>query len=82
MIIKFSLNDEQLEYTVVVTGDLNGDGQMGNVDLLKLVRYKVGLDTNLSGVYLEATDVHKDNKYGNDLDILKMARVIVGLDSL
>ena len=55
---------------------------MGNVDLLKLVRYKVGLDTNLSGVYLEATDVHKDNKYGNDLDILKMARVIVGLDSL
>ena len=82
MIIKFSLNDEQIEYTVVVTGDLNGDGQMGNVDLLKLVRYKVGLDTNLSGVYLEATDVHKDNKYGNDLDILKMARVIVGLDSL
>ena len=82
MVIKFSLNNEQLEHTVVVTGDLNGDGQMGNIDLLKLVRYKVGLDTNLNGVFLEAADVHKDNKYGNDIDILKMARVIVGLDSL
>ena len=81
MTIKFSLNEEQLEHTVVVTGDLNGDGQMGNVDLLKLVRYKVGLDTNLSGVYLEASDVYKDHGYGY-LDILKMARIIVGLDSL
>ena len=82
MKIRVTLNNEYLEYIAVVTGDLNGDGEMGDIDVLRMARYKAGLDNKLDGAYLQATDIHKDNNYANDTDLLKMARVLVGLDSL
>ena len=82
MKLKISLNEEQIEYTIVVTGDINGDGEMGDIDVLRLARYKAGLDKNLNGAYLEATNIHKDNNYADDIDLLKMVRVLVGLDRL
>ena len=73
---------EKVEYKIIVTGDLNGDGEMGDIDVLKLARYKAGLDTNLEGEYLIASNIIKDDKYADDTDLLKMVRVLVGLDSL
>lgn len=73
--------DEEI-YDIVVTGDLNGDGKMGDIDLLKLARYKAGLDKELTDVYLLASDVNQDDNYADDIDLLKMARVVVGLDKL
>ena len=74
------LNDEEVEYLVVVTGDLLGDGEMDDADLLKLARYKVGLDTNLKGPFLMATDVTRNNILSEDTDLLKMVRILVELD--
>ncbi len=74
------LNDEQVEYVVVVTGDLLGDGIMDDADLLKLARYKVGLDTNLEGAFLMATDVTRNNILSEDADLLKMVRILVEKD--
>ena len=78
--VKISLDDESVEYTVVVTGDLNGDGKMTDSDLVKLARYIAKLDKNLEGAYYKATDVHRDNNYAKDSDLVRMARILVKLD--
>lgn len=82
MKLKIYLDSEQIEYTLVVLGDLDGDGEFGDIDLLKLARYQVGLDNSLKGEYLHAANVYKDDNYGDDIDLLKMARILVGLDSI
>lgn len=82
MTIKITKGTEEKTYTLVVIGDLNGDGKMDNIDLLKMARYKAKLDTNLTGAYLKSADVRSDGKYADDIDLLKLARILVGLDSL
>ena len=82
MTLKISLGSQEASYILVVTGDLNGDGEMGDIDALKLARYKAGLDTNLTGAYLEAGNIFRDDTCADDKDLLKMVRVLVGLDSL
>ena len=82
MIMKITLGEQETSCKLVVRGDLNGDGEMGDIDLLKLVRYQAGLDTSLNGAYLKAADVYKDGTCADNKDLLKMARVLAGLDSL
>ena len=82
MEIVIKLNNEELRYTVVVTGDLTGNGKMGIGDLSKLSRHAAGLDKTLIGAYLRASDVKRDGKYGGISDISKMSRVLAGLDNL
>ena len=83
MTVKISLNDEQRNYVIVVTGDLNGDGNMDDIDLLKLARFKVGyLDASLIGEFYRAANIVRDNECANDIDLLKMARVLVDLEEL
>ena len=80
MKITFKLGEETEEYTLVVAGDITGDGKLQNGDLIKLVRYKVELIT-LEEPYKLAADVNGDGKV-TDLDIIKMARALVSLDKL
>ena len=82
MIMKITLGEQETSCKLIVRGDLNGDGEMGDIDLLKLVRYQAGLDTSLNGAYLKATNVYKDGICADNKDLLKMARVLAGLDSL
>ncbi|MBQ3145518.1 MAG: bacterial Ig-like domain-containing protein [Clostridia bacterium] len=83
MKMKVYKNQKQLEeYTLVVLGDLNGDGEMNDIDLLMLVRYKTKSDKNLSDPYLKASDILRNGIYEEDADLLKMARILVGLDKL
>ena len=82
MKLKIYTNKESIEYTIVVTGDLNGDGKMGDVDVLKLARYKAGLDTNIKGAYLQAADINRNNTCADDIDLLKMVRILVGYDRM
>ena len=82
MIVQISNNKEIINtYEVTVKGDLLGSGDMDAADLLKLARYKAGLDTNLSGAYLKAADLNGNGTYADDADLLKMARIIAELDS-
>ena len=80
--IKVSKNGKDKNYVIVIIGDLTGDGQMDDIDLLKMARYGVGLDKNLTGAYLMASNIVKDENYADDIDLLKMARILVRLDSL
>ena len=80
MKIKVTLNSECLEYTTVVKGDLTGDGEAGDADLLRMARYKAGLDNNLTGAYLKAADINNNSEKADDIDLLKLVRILVGLD--
>ena len=70
-----------MEYILTITGDINGDGEINGIDLLKLARYLVQLETNLNNEYLLAGDVYSDEKI-NNIDLLKLVRVLVGLDTI
>ena len=80
--IKISKNGKTLEYTLIIIGDLTGDGMLDDRDLLKMARYGVGLDKTVTGAYLRAGNIVKDENFANDVDLLKMARILVGLDNL
>ena len=82
MKLKIHTYSKSIEYTLVVTGDLNGDGKMGDIDLLKLARYKAELDKTLQGEYLQAANIYRDDNIADDIDLLKMARILAGLDTL
>lgn len=81
-VIRITNGEETKEYVLILKGDLNGDGIVEDIDLLKMARYEAKLDTNLEGAYLKAGNIVEDETGIDDKDILKMARILVGLDSI
>ena len=81
MTIKVRQNSQEITYEAVVKGDITGDGKIKMADILKLARYKAGVDKNLNGAYLKAGDVVKDGKIGMP-DILKLARVLAKIENI
>ena len=47
-------------YTVIVTGDANGDGRITAKDYKAVKKHVMGT-SSLTGVYKEAVDINKDN---------------------
>ena len=78
MIIEKKSGTEVYNYTLVVKGDISGDGIIGSFDVLQLRRYIVRLAT-LSEPAKLAADVNGDNSVGS-LDALKMRRHIVKIE--
>lgn len=66
--MKFTLlfNNQEYHYTVVVKGDVNGDGLIYATDYVKIKNHIMG-KTTLSGAYLLAADINNDNRiYATD----------------
>lgn len=64
----FTLNNgtpNQMVYTIVIYGDVNGDGRVTTLDALKTRKNDVGKGT-VTDVYKEALDVVKDANKDND----------------
>lgn len=61
-------------------GDLNGDGKITALDIVKVQRLIVGLDP-ITDTSLALGDVNKDGKI-SALDIVKIQRHIVGLETI
>lgn len=59
--MKFTLyfNNTEYNYTVVIKGDVNGDGEIYATDYVKVKNHIMG-KTNLSGAYLLAADINND----------------------
>ncbi len=69
--------NQVLSYPVVIYGDINGDGAVNALDMIKLNRYIIGQE-NLTGVYLEAADANRKGDGANALDMIIMNRHIIG----
>jgi hypothetical protein len=80
MTVQVLFGDEIMaEYSAVVFGDVNGDGSVNSIDLLKVKRYILGIET-LKNIYLEATNTNHDgNGAVNSIDLLRLKRHILGI---
>ena len=67
-------------YTVVIYGDVSGDGKIGSLDLLKLQKHILNAE-KLSGVYLESADANKDGKILS-LDLLVIQKHVLRVESI
>ena len=63
--------------TIVVYGDLNGDGEISLSDLLKMKLYLLN-KTNLSGAYLESAHVHTISGNISLSDLLRLKLHLLG----
>ena len=64
-------------YDIVIYGDINGDGAVNALDMIKLNRHILGKGT-LTGAHLEAADANRKGDGGNALDMIIMNRHILG----
>ena len=65
---------------VVMTGDLNGDGQISAIDLLRVQKGLLGV-TALSGPVYQAADINGDGQV-SALDLLKVQKHLLGVSSI
>lgn len=76
--MKFTLyfNNTEYNYTVVIKGDVNGDGKIYATDYVKIRNHIMG-KSRLSGAYLIAADINNDgNIYATDY--VKIKNYIMG----
>ena len=67
-------------YTIVIYGDLTGDGKINSADLLKMRQHLQGT-TTLSGAYLEAGMLANNGKV-NSADLLKLRQHLLGTNKI
>ena len=75
MKIEVSNGTEKMTYTLIVRGDVNGDGYVKMNDVMDIAKYIVELD-GISGNYLVAADVTKDDNVKMN-DVMKIAKYLV-----
>lgn len=76
MKITLYFNNTEYSYTVVVKGDVNGDGKIYATDYVKVRNHIMG-KTKLAGAYLMAADINNDgNIYATDY--VKIRNYIMG----
>ena len=72
--------DTNEEKTIIVKGDVNGDGKVNSSDALAVLQQSVNI-INKEGIYLEAMDVNKDEKI-NSADALLILQNSVGIEDI
>lgn len=77
MILTITSNGESKSFTAVLYGDINGDGVVNALDLLKVQKHILGV-SKLTGYSYKAADTSKDNNV-NALDLLKLQKHILGV---
>lgn len=75
--MKMTVDNENVEYTIIVIGDIDGDGISDITDLAKIKLHLIDR-TILSGINYKAADVDRDKRISiNDLAFLKL--VLLGI---
>ena len=70
---------EEIQYKLIVIGDVNGDGKITPTDVTKIKREIVGLE-KLKNEYREAGDVN-ESKCIPTTDLVKVNEILIGIDS-
>lgn len=68
-------------YTIIIYGDVNGDGEINVLDMIKVNRHVLGL-AKLTGCYLEAGDANRAKDGANVLDMIYINRHSLGLATI
>lgn len=68
-------------YTVVIYGDVNGDGTINVKDLI-IVQKNILKMSEIKGIYSIAADTNKDGKYANIKDLILIQKQILGMGNI
>lgn len=80
MTITITTNGSTVNYSIVVRGDLNGDGKMSALDYVKIRNYLDGA-SSLSGAYLKSADTSGDGNV-TALDYVKVRNHLDGKSAI
>lgn len=69
-ILKFTTNTGTIDYTVIVKGDVDGDGGIGIIDYIR-IKKDIMDTTKLSGIYFAAADMNENDT----IDIIDYIRI-------
>jgi uncharacterized protein YgiM (DUF1202 family) len=76
LILKNENNEKIQEYTFILYGDVNGDGEIDSLDALILQKHI--LETKkITGIFLKAGNTSKNGEEPNSLDVLKIQKHIL-----
>lgn len=75
-IITITSGNSTKSYTIVIKGDVNGDGIINSIDLLRVQKHLLKYST-LKNEYKDAADVSYDDNI-NSLDLLRVQKHILG----
>ena len=70
-----------IEYSILIYGDVNGDGKINSVDLLVLQRHILEI-AKLEPIYQKAANVRKTATKPTSVDLLLIQRHILGLQQI
>jgi len=76
-IVSIKLSKETYEYTVIIHGDVDGDGVLKLSDIMKIANYTYKNKNSLSGVFELAADFDNNGTH-NLQDIMKSAKALYG----
>ena len=71
-----TIKKDNEEYTIVIKGDLTGDGKVNSNDLLQMRKYLLG-EINLVGSYKKAGIIESNNEI-KSLDLLRLRQYLLG----
>ena len=74
--IKIKTDKEEKEYTIILSGEINGDGMVDKLDALAVLRYYYKY-TSYDGAFKASADVNKDGQI-DKLDALAILRDYYG----
>ena len=74
--VVITVGNETKTYELIVYGDLTGDGEINNIDFIRLKKYLLSSIT-LSGPYKEASDTSKDGNI-NNIDFIRLKKYLLG----
>lgn len=72
-------DEDYEEYVIIVLGDINGDGKISPIDLAKLNRHVLGIETITNEYMLKAADINIDGKV-SPIDLAKLNRHVLGVE--
>lgn len=78
IVIKDMNGNIKYSYSIIIYGDVNGDGAGNIKDLLIIQKHLLGV-SRLEGLYLNAGDTNRDNKDLSIKDLLILQKQILGL---
>lgn len=76
LILKNELGEVIYEYTFIVYGDINGDGEINSLDALILQKHILELK-EITGTFLKAANTSKNGELPSSLDVLKIQKHIL-----